>query len=174
MQKRSFFFFFLNRPEFVPSRFIFSSLIFSHLDILSPVSASFPDGLSLLHHSSCLGFQTTNKTWSRPYVRALWPGGKNWFQFHRQRNCVLFSYMKSKEAFPSLGLWLSHRTCPSLPSFPVLLSRVFHRSGGPAACLYSRSFLPLHPCFYISLITAQSSWVHLWVIPPASPCVFTK
>lgn len=170
MQKKNFFL--LEPTRVCALSFYFQ---FSHLfPLRHSVSASFPDGLSLLHHSSCLGFQTTNKTWSRPYVRALWPGGKNWFQFHRQRNCVLFSYMKSKEAFPSLGLWLSHRTCPSLPSFPVLLSRVFHRSCGPAARLYSRSFLPLHPCFYISLITAQSSWVHLWVIPPASPCVFTK
>ncbi|CAB1429151.1 unnamed protein product [Pleuronectes platessa] len=50
--------------------------------------------------------------------------------------------VRSEEASPSLGLRPSQRTCPGLPSFPVPLLGVFHRSLGPAAQLHSSFFLP--------------------------------
>lgn len=52
-----------------------------------------------------------------------------------------------QEVSSSLGRSLSQETCPSLPSFPMHLLGVFHRSLSPAALLHSSSFLPHDPHF---------------------------
>lgn len=78
--------------------------------------------------------------------------GKNWLYFHEQRVYV-FSSVKSGVRTPPPH-WVCG--CPrgpalAFPSFPVLLSEVFHRILGPAAWFHSSSLPP----------TPRSSLLHL-------------
>lgn len=96
-----------------------------------------------------------------PFVCALWPGGENWLNFHRQRACV-FSSAKSGPRRPPPH-WACDCPRGADPSFPVFLWLCREFSIDLLALLHGFILPPSSTSS--SLIPAWRPWPPLWCFP---------